>query len=335
MATDNRTLVLPEPGQVLLKPEPMPEPAPGEVLVKTDRTLISTGTELTVYDGEFPDGSHWDDYSEYPTKSGYMNLGTVVETGTGVTDFSPGDRVASFTEHAAYVAADVNECYHVPDDVLDERAQFFAAAEITMHAIRRGRVNWGETVAVFGLGLLGQLAVRILHVAGARPVVGVNRSPSRVSLLPELSSVVGFTTDDDWVKRIETETGGELADVVIEATGNADAVTDELSALRREGRLVVLGCPRGSTEFDFHDHCNWPSYEIIGSHITSHPTTKTPKNPWTQGEHTRLFFELTDEPAMADLGDLVTDVRPAEHAPAAFADLSAGHVDGVSVALDW
>jgi 2-desacetyl-2-hydroxyethyl bacteriochlorophyllide A dehydrogenase len=336
MPEANPTIVLPDPGRVEIEDRPIPDPDDDEVLVETERTLISTGTELTAFSGDFPAGSHWNEYADYPTDIGYMNVGRVVETGGERAAFEPGDRVVSYAKHAKYVCPSRDECYRVPDDVPDERAQFFAAAEIVMHAVRRGRVDWGESAAVFGLGLLGQVAVRVLQFAGARPVVGLNRSRPRIDLLPDGPGVVGLSTStDDWLDRFEDHLDGDLADVVVEATGNADSIVTQLSALRRQGRFVMLGCPQGPTSFDFHDHCNWPSYEIIGAHVSSHPTVETPQTPWTQGGHVRLFFDVATEPAMADLDELVTTARPYEQAETAYRDLDDRRIEDVSVALQW
>lgn len=336
MPEANPTVVLQAPGRVEIAERPMPTPKEEEVLIETDRTLISTGTELTVFSGDFPDDSHWQSYASYPTESGYMNLGHIVQTGPEVKDFEPGDRVASFAKHAKYVCPRQGECYHVPSNVPNERAQFFAAAVTVMHAVRRGQVDWGETAAVFGLGLLGQLAVRVLRFVGARPVVGLNRSPSRIKMLPDQPGVLGLSTaKDDWLDTFREHADGNLADVVVEVTGNADSLVDQLSALRRQGRFVILGCPQGPTTFDFHDNCNWPSYEIIGSHISSHPTVETPQMLWTQARHAQLFFDIATEPAMADLDDLVTTERRYNEASKAFRDLYKRRTDDVSIVLQW
>lgn len=321
------------PEEVAVRQRPRPEPADEEVLVRTDRTLISTGTEMAMYSGDYPSNSRWDRYADYPVTPGYMNLGTVVEGRDGPAE---GTRVVSFTPHAEYVTPDADGCYPVPEGVDDDAALLFAVAEIAMHALRRGRVDWGETVAVFGLGLFGQLAVRIGHFAGARPVVGVNRSRERLDLLPDVGGVVGLSTHDDgWLEALRAATGGDLADVVVEATGNADAIAQELDALRRQGRLVVLGCPQGETTLDFHDQCNWPSYELIGAHISSRASVETPRTPWTQRRYVELFFEILGEPAMEDVGDLVTRREPYANAGGVYDDLHRRRTDDLSAILEW
>jgi len=75
---DNATVVFPEPKTVRLEDRPVEASGEGELLVETSRTVLSTGTELTVLSGEYPGGSHWDEYGEYPFTPGYCNVGEVI-----------------------------------------------------------------------------------------------------------------------------------------------------------------------------------------------------------------------------------------------------------------
>lgn len=201
-----------------------------------------------------------------------------------------------------------------------------------MNGVRRGRVTWGESVAVFGLGVLGQLTTRICRFAGARPVFAVDLAAPRLGYAPDRSGV--RTIDgaaDDPAEMIATATGDGVA-VAFEVTGNGDTIPDEFDAVREQGRLVVLSSPRGVTAFDFHDHCNGPSYEIIGAHNGSHPPVATPGNPWTRHRHAELFFELLAEGAL-DVAGLVSHSRPFEDAPALYG--IEDRTDAMAVLLEW
>jgi threonine dehydrogenase-like Zn-dependent dehydrogenase len=165
--SDNTTVVFPEPKTVRLEDRPVEAPGEGELLVETSRTVLSTGTELTVLSGEYPDGSHWDEYGEYPFTPGYCNVGEVIETGEGV-GIEPGTTVASRTPHQRYVTVDAVDSTPVPASIPDEEASFFGLASIVMNGLRRGGGAWGETAAIYGLGLLGQLTARLCLFAGAR-----------------------------------------------------------------------------------------------------------------------------------------------------------------------
>lgn len=330
-----RSLVFPEPERVLIEERDVDPPDADEVLVETERTLVSTGTELTILSGEFPPGSNWADY-EYPFRPGYNNIGRVLETGSVVSEISVGDRVATYGPHQEYVTAGADQCRPIPDDVSDDEAAFFTIAEIVMNGIRRGRLDWGETTAIYGLGLLGQLTVRLSAVAGARPVVGIDLADSRVEYLPDRPGVHGVDATESDPETVVREVSGDdsLADVVFELTGNPDAIPGEFDVLRDQGRFVVLSSPRGPTTFDFHQRCNAPSYEIIGAHNKSHPDRATRQQPWTQHNHCDLFFQYLAEGSLT-VDSLVSDRVDYSDAPDLYETLLEDRTTAMGVLLEW
>ncbi|WP_123538059.1 zinc-dependent alcohol dehydrogenase [Halosimplex salinum] len=331
---ENPTVAFPEPREVVIEDRGRPTPGADEALIETDTSLVSAGTELTVLSGDYPEGSVWDDYGTYPFGPGYTNVGTVVEAGPEMV-LDPGTRVATWNPHAKYVTAGADEYVPVPEDVTDQQASLFAIAQIVMNGVRRGRVEWGETVAVYGLGILGQLAVRFARIAGAETVVGVDLAAERVEYLPDESGVVGIDpTASDPVVAIDDLTNSHMADAVFEVTGNPDAIPDEFDVLRDQGRLVLLSSPHGETSLDFHDYVNAPSTEIIGAHQLSHPTTATPQTPWTKARHADLYFEYLRQGRLA-VDDLFSHVRPAEEAPDLYESLLDDRTDAMAVRLEW
>jgi NADPH:quinone reductase-like Zn-dependent oxidoreductase len=102
---DNPTVVFPRPRQVTIENRPRPRPHEGELLIETDVTLISMGTELTILSGQFPERSAWANYGRFPFLPGYSNIGRVVEVGTGLDKDGIGKRVATHTPHARWVTA--------------------------------------------------------------------------------------------------------------------------------------------------------------------------------------------------------------------------------------
>jgi 2-desacetyl-2-hydroxyethyl bacteriochlorophyllide A dehydrogenase len=331
---DNPTVVFPEAREVVVEDRERPAPDADEVLVETDTSLVSSGTELTVLSGDYPDGSVWDDYGTYPFDPGYANVGTVVEAGAD-SGVAPGTRVATWSPHAAFVTARAADCVVVPEDVTDDQASLFAIAQIVMNGLRRGRVDWGETVVVYGLGVLGQLAVRLCRLAGAETVVGVDLAAERIDCLPDDPAVVGVDpTTTDPVAAVEDVTGGRRADVVFEVTGNPDAIPGEFDVLRDQGRLVLLSSPHGQTTLDFHDDVNAPSVEIVGAHQTSHPPVETPQTPWTKARHADLFFSYLQRDRLSVDG-LFSHSRPYTDAPDLYESLLDDRTDAMAVRLQW
>lgn len=271
-----------------------PHPKTGELLIQTRRTLVSTGTEMTIFSGDYPENSAWASVTSYPNVPGYSNVGRVIDVGEAVDKSWIGRRVGTYGRHAAYTTVNADQARVIDHAAVDDAsASFFTIAEIVMNSVRRSQLRWGESVGVFGLGLLGQMAVRICLVAGALPVLAVDVSARRVEWAGKHSSLTTLLPDGGGLVEVAKQlTRGRMLDVVFEVTGNASAIPRQFEVLRRQGRFVVLSSPRGATAFDFHDYCSMPSHTIIGTHNSSHPSHATLDNPWTQLRDAELFFDL-------------------------------------------
>ena len=332
----NPTVVFIKPKEVVIEDREVPVPKAGELLIKTHRTLISTGTELTILSGEFPPDSEWARYGRFPFAPGYDNIGEVVGVGPDVGSDWIGRRVATYGPHALYVVASAKSARLVHrDGVSDEQAVFFTIAEIVMNGVRRGNVRWGEAAAVYGLGLLGQLAVRFCRLCGARPVVAIDVADSRLKLLPKDAAIIAVNAkQEDVVSMVEKATRGRMADVVFELTGDPALIPGEFKVLKRQGRFVVLSSPRGRTLFDFHDLCNSPSFTIIGAHNRSHPQYETPENPWTNHRHAELFFDIVADGELA-IGPLISHRERYTEAPLLYRMLLSDRSMAMGVILEW
>jgi threonine dehydrogenase-like Zn-dependent dehydrogenase len=335
VADRNPTLVFVEPKKVAIEDRPIPRPAEGELLIRTGTTLISTGTELTVLKHEYPEGSCWASYGSLPFLPGYDNIGVVVDVGANVPSEWVSKKVATYGTHARYVTFDSNLARPIPRDIPDEEAVFFSISDIVMNGIRRAGVRWGDSVVVYGLGLLGQLTVQICHLCGARPVFGVDISDSRLDYLPKKPGIVPVNPiRADVVSVVRDATRERMADVVFEVTGDPELIVKEFDTLRRQGKFVILSSPRGKTLFDFHDLCNRPSYDIIGVHAMSHPPEPTLDNPWTNKRHSELFFDLVADGELA-VRPLISHRESYSEALRLYEMLLADRSRAMGVVLDW
>lgn len=331
----NPTVVFPAPKCVEIQAREVPTPEPGQVLIRTRCTLISIGTELTILNGECPPGSAWARFAAYPFVPGYDNIGEVIAVGKGADPALIGQTVATYGGHARYVTAPVPSLRMIQRPIPDEQAAFFTIAEIVMNGVRRSSLQWGESVAVHGLGLLGQLTVRFCRLAGARPVLAIDPAESRLERLPTDPRIRRLNPRREKVLDVaKKETRGRLLDVVFEVTGAPDLIPGQLEALRPQGRFVVLSSPRGKTTFDFHDLCNSPSFTIIGAHNSSHPPEATPQNPWSQHRHAELFFDLIAD-AELDLRPLISHRAPYWDAPRLYDLLLRDRSTAMGIVLDW
>ena len=267
----SNTVIFTEPYKAEIQEIDCPKPGKSEVLIRTEQTLISTGTELTFLTGECPEKSKWSEYIHYPQKSGYSNVGIIEEVGEGVSKDLIGKRVASFSGHSQYVIVNVNELRMINYEIKPEEATFFALAETTINGIRRTGIELGNRVVVYGAGIVGQLAARFLLAGGCTEIFVVNRSEARLKHLPDQRAIIPIcSTKEDPISIIKEYTYGDMADIVIETTGNADAIPEEFLALHQQGKLCMLSSPKKKTLIDFHDCCNAVSVNIIGAHTFFH-----------------------------------------------------------------
>ena len=289
----NYQVVFTGPKQVELREVKMSAPGPGQVLIKSVLTQVSTGTELTILIGEYPQGSVWANYGQYPFNAGYSNIGRVIDVGQGVNRSLIGRLVGSPTCHAHYVICEHEALYLLPDGIKAEQAVFFTIAEIVMNGVRLANIEPGEIVAVFGLGLLGQFVIQFCRFCGGWPVIAVDPVEFRRTLAKQ--SGAHYALDPlhtDLEAKIKDITKERMCDVAFEVTGIPNEIGRQLGLLRERGREIILSSPRGVSTIDFHDLVNRPSRMIIGAHNFSHPKVGTTYNQWTVARNTELFFSL-------------------------------------------
>lgn len=331
----NKTVVFTSAGEVELQDKEMPKPAAGEVLIETEVSLVSTGTELTFLSGECPENSKWSGYIHYPMTSGYSNVGIVKETGEGVSKEWIGKRVASFSKHAQYVIAKEAELRVIRYDITPEEATFFAIAEVGLNGIRRTKIEIGNRVVVYGAGVIGQLLVRYLLAGGCTEIIVVNRTEKRLEYLPKSLAVIPVSSLQKNVADVVREvTQGEMADIVFETTGNADLIPEEFKVLHQQGKMCILSSPRKATKFDFHDFCNAGSFDIIGAHISSQAERSSFDNPWTCVRNSETFFRMLATGQM-EVASLISHRVPYTEAPQVYKSLLKDRTQSMGVVFEW
>ena len=232
--------------QVEFQSRPLDESLkPDELLVKTEWTFISAGTELANYTGREPDVFKPGTWCAYPWNSGYANVGTVVAVGAGVTRFKKGDRVFSTGAHSSFVKINQTSLVvPVPAGMDPSVAVATRMAGVSTSAVVMAELRLHPWVVVFGLGLVGNLAAQAFRIVGGR-VIGVDPVASRRRLAEQcgIRWTVGGTADEAQTA-IADLTGGRLADITVEATGLTPVVLQALRATADVGQVLLLGTPR-------------------------------------------------------------------------------------------
>src|SRR5262249_35092081 len=141
------------------------------------------------------------------TPLGYSLCGVVVEVGAGAEEFAVGDIVAAagneFALHAELNWVPTNLCVKVPAGVASEHAAFATVGAIAMQGVRRAEPQLGEVACVIGLGLIGQLVVRLLVSAGIG-VVGFDTVPDRCRLAEKAGALLCAAPDEDGIAAVQT-----------------------------------------------------------------------------------------------------------------------------------
>ena len=214
--------------------------SPTEVLVKTERTLISRGSEIGArYTREGPVD---------PAIMGYSQAGVVAEVGAEVEGYSAGDRVASVRPHAEYVVVDTGrhsrDIIPIPEGVSFEAATFWPLTTSSVRWMQEAGIARDRTLVILGQGLVGSLCMQVARQLYGPRIIAVDALPLRCELARELGAdeVVDASVQDP-VEAIRGLTG-EGADVVVEAVGGkggAKAFEQAQGMLNRGGLLHVLG----------------------------------------------------------------------------------------------
>ncbi|MEM4360083.1 MAG: bi-domain-containing oxidoreductase, partial [Candidatus Bilamarchaeaceae archaeon] len=269
-----------------------------------------------------------------PVPLGYSSAGIVVEVGTNVHKFSPGDRVAcvgaGYASHAEYVRVPEMLCARIPDGVTFDEAAFGMLGIIALHGIRCAKLNFGDSVAVIGLGLLGQLSVQMLSAYGCR-VIGTDLDLNKVELAKNLGADV-VVLPHEFKKACEAFTHGYGVDAVIltVATSSDEPIHTAVDVCRFGGRIVVVGVA------DIHPNRNemWhKEVEIIVSKAAG-PGSLDPvyENKgidypyghvrWTENRNLEEFLRLVSKKKV-NVASLITHRFKIEDAEKVYADVIA------------
>jgi predicted dehydrogenase/threonine dehydrogenase-like Zn-dependent dehydrogenase len=363
-------------GELVVLDAPAPTCRPAGVLVRSRYSLISAGTEMMkvseasmsmvgmartrpdqvkkVLDQVQQQGvvatykkvmNKLDSY----TPLGYSLCGVVTEVGKGAEQFKAGDLVACAGNeqalHAEYNWVPVNLCAKVPHGVQPEHAAFATVASIAMHGVRRAEVALGETAAVIGLGLIGQLVIRLLAAAGVQ-AIGIDPVPDRCRLAEKAGAVVAGSPDslDAVLAELARITGGRGADhVFLSAGGNTNGPVEAAVKLARDrARIVDIGKMKldlpwnayYEKELDVRFSRSYgpgrydTRYEIDG---IDYPAGYV---RWTEKRNLESFLDLIARNQL-EVATLIDGVFPFADAARVYGDLKDGTLQAIGVLLEY
>jgi L-iditol 2-dehydrogenase len=296
-------------------------PGPGEVLIETVLSAISPGTERAIY-------LRLDNVPfDYPYVPGSSQVGRVVTAGAG-SELQVGQTVFTAGPHASLYLCPSAQAVAVPSGVPLEAAAITHMGFVALHGVRKAGIEPGERIVVLGCGLVGQLVAQLAQLAGGE-VVAVATSPQRLEVARECG------VDRVLDARREHAALSELrADVVIEATGNPEAVCDAALAAGPRARLILLGSSRGVSRG--LDLTIWQEKKlrVIGAHVRTVPDSDSIPGIWSWRRECETFLQLLAQHRVV-VTPLISRRSSPKDVPRVFADLARAEDKSVAVLLDW
>ncbi len=245
-------MVLRAPGDLARDDVALPKFPVGHVLVRITHSGLC-GTDLKIYKGAIP--------VQYPRIMGHEMVGLMPSRGRviidpvlycgscfhcriGQTNLCPaGGLIGRETNggFAEFVAVPAGQVFRLPDSIDLSVAPLIQVATTCLHAQRLGSVSLGESVAVIGLGVSGQLHVQLAKARGAGNVIGISRSSFKNELAKQLGADLVIESGPETVAKVLKATDGRGADVVIECTGVMTQIADAIRMARFGGRILMFG----------------------------------------------------------------------------------------------
>ncbi|WP_022872039.1 zinc-dependent alcohol dehydrogenase [Nesterenkonia alba] len=299
------------PGTSEVREVAMPEPGEAEVLIATEISGISRGTETLVHRGDVPEAvaslmraPHQLGELPYPVSHGYLNVGRVLSGPAHLR----GQRVFTLAGHRSHVVVPAEDCHVLPEQMPSPRALLAGVAEVGLNAVWEAQLSLGERVAVVGAGLVGLCTALMVSKLSPQRLEVIDIDPQRRQLAEEL----GLTS------RTPADAEGDN-DVVIHTSAKSAGLTRSLEITGDDGTVVELSwygeheaqAPLG---VDFHAR----RLRILGVQVGEVATAKRLRR--TRRERLSTAVSLLDD----RFDSLITGSSPLQDLPQVMDDLTNG-----------
>lgn len=322
-------------GHAELVEEELGELLPDEVLIQTDYTVLSAGTEKANL-LETPNVKHG-----FPKLLGYSGSGHVIAVGNQVTDVKPGDRV--LTDHLGHCSlvkarfrknGDGYFPYHHKVDPMD--AAFVVIGSMGVQGLRKTHLQMGESVMVTGLGILGMFAIQSAVLSGGLPVIGADFDEKRLEIARTLGADYAINpAEGNFKEKIAELTNGRMLNAQVEVTGSSKALKQCLSVAARMGRITLTGCTRVSDcPIDFYKEVHQPGIQLIGAHNFVRPTGDSREGYWTRHDDFSTILGFLENGKM-QVKPIINDVVAPQDCTKVYNRLCTQEEVPLGVVFDW
>ena len=307
--------------------------ADDEVIVKTEYSAISAGTERANLMG-MPNVMAGD---TFPKALGYCSVGIITEAGKDIKNYKVGDRVLVYHGvHTDYNKVKEHQLTLVPDGVDPKDAALVIIAAMGLGGVRKLSIELGESAMIIGLGLLGMFAVEFARLEGAYPLIVSDLSAERRELALKLGADYALNpADPDYIEQVKKITDGKGVNAIVEVTGASVALEQALQFVSYMGRISLLGCTRVSEcKIDYYSQVHRPGVKLIGAHNMVRPKTDSFPGYWTMHDDCAAILQLI-KGKRVDVESIVSMVLTPHDAPQIFDRLANDRNFPLGVLFDW
>jgi 2-desacetyl-2-hydroxyethyl bacteriochlorophyllide A dehydrogenase len=309
------SIVIRKPREIALTERAIPEPGPGEILIKVMASGIC-GTDIHIFNGEY--------LGAYPVIPGHEFSGTIVSTGNLVKRFKTGDRVAvepniacdncvhclnnrqnfclNWQAIGVTLPGGMEQYVCVPEkaafsigDLPFEQGAFVEPLSCVVHGVERARLRLADHVAIFGAGPIGNLILQMARLQGAAHITVLENNPGRAELARELGADLVFSRLED----LQLD-----YDVVIDATGVISLMNRGIDFVRSGGTVLLFGVPPSGKNLEME------AFKIFQKGLTLLSSYTSVRNSF-QAVHLLQTRQIKVEP-------LISHRLPLKDLPAAF-----------------
>jgi 2-desacetyl-2-hydroxyethyl bacteriochlorophyllide A dehydrogenase len=330
-------IVFTAPGQVAVEAINVEEPADFEIVVQTECSLISAGTELTNLLGQLSV------FRGYPVYPGYSNVGVVIATGSQVKEPAVGQRIVSTARHASHFKLDLaphhpgGPAYYqpVPEAIAPAEAAFAVLGSVALHSVRKAELQIGQSAVIVGAGVVGQLLAQFAYWSGCQPIIMLDLYHDRLAIARSLGA--DFTINPnvtDPVAAVREYTQERGADVVFEGTRSAQTLPLMMKLAGQSSRIMMVGSLPGEVTIDPFTELQLREIQVIGCFQPASPLQEHAYYPWTQQRNRQVFLTMLAAGKLK-VAPLITHRLPFTAAPEAYAMIERGGGDWLGVVFEW
>ncbi|NLV75185.1 MAG: zinc-binding alcohol dehydrogenase [Chloroflexi bacterium] len=332
-----KQIVFSKPGVAELLDSECQCPQENEVTVRLEYSAISAGTEKANLIGlRNSTNSSEDQEAVFPRALGYSAAGVVTDTGSCIDDIKVGDRVIVFWGlHKKNITISKNNVIKIPDEVTSAEASMALISTFPLAAIRKAKLEIGESAMVMGLGILGIFAVQELRIAGAYPIIAVDPVRERREFALKMGADFAFDpTNGGFPDQVKKLTDGGV-NVCIEVTGLGAGLIQALDCMQKMGRVALLGCTRSSKfEIDYYGKVHGPGVSLIGAHTMARPKTESSAGLWTDRDDLKAVLNLIKGKRL-NFKDMISAVYSPSEAGEVYTRLANDRNFPIGVLFDW